>query len=136
VLVNRPWSDPEAGSYQIGLRVLLALVSYLAIGLGAVRLLYPLTGYGDATALALSLGAILRPTYMLLRGSLDHIWYEDWCMERGFLSKYTDAPTEMDELGFLPFCGLCLVSSVLGAVMVMVLLFLLLVVAVAWLLVE
>jgi hypothetical protein len=136
VLVNQSWRDPEARGYQIGLRVLLALVSYLAICLGLLRLLYPLTGYGDATALALSLGAILRPAYMLLRGSLDHIWYEDWCIERGFLSKYTDASTEMDELGFFQFCGLCLLSSVLGAVMVMVLLFLLLVVAIAWLLVE
>lgn len=114
--------EPEG--FQIGLRVLFALVSYVALILGCVRVFYPVSGVGETTAFFLVLGAAIRPIYMLIRGSLNHIWYEDWCVERGILSRHFDVPPDMDDLGFLQFCGLCFASSVVGALSVLVLAFL------------
>lgn len=120
----------EPSGWQIGLRVLLALVGYVALILGSLRFFYPVKGVGETTAFLLVLGAAIRPIYMLVRGSFDHIWYEDWCVERGILSRHFDVPLEMSELGFWQFCALCLASSVVGALLVLVLVFLFLCVSV------
>lgn len=128
--MNESYDSYEPGGFQIGLRVLLALVSYVALILGSLRIFYPVSGVGETTAFLLLLGAATRPIYMLIRGSLDHIWYEDWCVERGILSRHFDVPLEMSELGFWQFCGLCLASSVVGSLLVLVLVFLFLCVAV------
>ncbi len=114
--------EPER--FQVGLRVLFALVSYVAVILGCVRVFYPVSGVGETAAFFLVLGAAIRPIYMLIRGSLDFIWYEDWCVERGILSRHFDVPPEMSDLGFWQFCGLCLASSVVGALSILVLVFL------------
>jgi hypothetical protein len=132
--VNVRREDWEPSEYQIGLRAMLAVVSYLAISFGCLRLLLPVNNLSDLTALALSLGATIRPIYMLVRGSLDHIWYEDSCIERGFLSRSFDVPPEMSDLGLFQFCALCMASSVLGAIMVLVLLFVLMSVGLLWML--
>jgi hypothetical protein len=131
-LYDDEFGEPEPGGFQIGLRVLLAFVSYIGMTLACLGWLWPVHTMAQAIALALALGATLRPLYMLTRISLDSFWYEDWCLERAFLARHIEVSPEMDDLNFFKFCALCLSSSLLGAVMVLTLIFIGLCVAGIW----
>jgi hypothetical protein len=122
--VNEVGGGRDFGRYQIGLRVLMAIVTYVAMVLGILRVLYPVSNLAQFAALAISLGAVLRPIYTLIRASLDEVWYEDACIESGILSRGSELWPDLGDLSLYQFCALCLVSSVLGAVLVLVLFFL------------
>ena len=129
---DEDYGQPEPSGFQMGLRVLLAFVSYVGITLGCVGWLFPVNTLGQAIALVLALGATLRPLYMLVRISFDSFWYEDWCLERAILARHFAISPDLEDLSFFQFCALCLASSALGAVLVLALVFLGLCVAVVW----
>jgi hypothetical protein len=134
VYEDEDYGDHDPGGFQLGLRVLLAFVSYLGLALGCLGWLYPVNTMGQAVALVLVMGAIIRPLYMLTRISFDSFWYEEWCIERAILARHLEVSPDMEDLTFLQFCLLCVASSVLGAVLVLTLVFIGLCVAAIWVL--
>jgi hypothetical protein len=102
------------GKLRFGVRELLAIVSLVAVVLGAARLCFPVDNLARLTVAIIVLCAAGRPLYVLVRACLDHAWFVQGCIESGVLFARTGPPRPFSRLSFPRFLAVLAATIFVG----------------------
>lgn len=107
----------------MGVRELLALVSLIAVILGAFRFLLPLDDPARLSVAIVVLCATCRPIYVIVRACLDHAWFARACIESGVLfAGVGPPPPPFSRLTSVQFLAVLASSIFVGATLGLLLL--------------